>query len=311
MSTPHAPGAKLMDGGFFAARPLEYADLSETELLARLRELLTTGVHGLSFSAYLEGQGPDRQSVLGQAQVLDRLRIIAPHTRWVRTFSCTDGNEHAPRLAHSLGMKTMVGAWIGPDAAKNALEVEALIEVARAGHADLVAVGNEVLMRGELDVASLVGLIQQVKRALPGVPVGYVDAYYLFPMHPELVAACDYLPINCYPFWEKCPLDASLAYVEEMVRRVRAVAMGKPVIIAETGWPTAGSAEGPAVPSLENAARYALNLIPWSEREGVPLFWFSAFDEAWKVGKEGDCGAFWGFWTAGGDSKLGGLDRAP
>ena len=26
------------------------------------------------------------------------------------------------------------------------------------------------------------------------------------------------------------------------------------------------------------------------------VFWFAAFDEAWKVGAEGDVGAYWGLW---------------
>jgi glucan 1,3-beta-glucosidase len=296
--------AKLMDGGFDASGQLLFAELPADELLARLRQLLRDGIHGMSFSAYLEGQGPDQKTVLSEQQIRDRLKVIAPYTRWVRTFSCTDGNEHAPRVAHELGLKTMVGAWIGDDREKNAEEIAALIEVGRAGHADLIAVGNEVLLRGELPEGELLELIHQVKAALPGLPVAYVDAYFLFAQHPGLVDACDYLPINCYPFWEKCPLERSIVYVQEMVRRVRSVSHGKPIVIAETGWPTAGTPEGSAVPSLENAALYALNLIPWAAHEGLPLFWFSAFDEAWKVGKEGDCGAYWGFWDATGTLKF-------
>jgi glucan 1,3-beta-glucosidase len=304
MSRLHNQGAKLMDDGFVPSGALQYADLPAEDLYERLRQLLKDGIHGMSFSAYGEGQGPDLGTVLTEAQVRERLSWIAPHTRWVRTFSCTEGNEHAPRLAHEMGMKTMVGAWIGTDAAKNAEEIEALIEVGRQGHADLVAVGNEVLLRGEMSEAELAELLRQVKRALPDLPVGTVDAYFLFAQHPGLVDACDYLPINCYPYWEKCPLEQSIGYVHEMVNRVRAAGGGKPIVIAETGWPTAGTPEGPAVPSLENAARYALNLIPWASAAGIPLFWFSAFDEAWKVGREGDCGAYWGFWDANGRLKV-------
>ena len=34
----------------------------------------------------------------------------------------------------------------------------------------------------------------------------------------------------------------------------------------------------------------------WAQREDIELFWFSAFDEGWKVGVEGDVGATWGLW---------------
>ena len=88
-----------------------------------------------------------------------------------------------------------------------------------------------------------------------------------------------------------------------MIRQVKAVAGDKPVLIAETGWPTAGEPEKGAVCGPREAALYALNLIPWAARADVPLFWFSAFDEGWKIGAEGDAGACWGFWDADGAAK--------
>lgn len=292
-----------MDGGFRGSARFEGLDLSSSELAARVAALLESGVHGLCFSAYLPGQSPADHALLSAEQVRARLAIIAPHTRWIRTFSCSEGNELAPAIAHELGMKTLVGAWIDQDEARNEREIEAVIELARAGHCDLIAVGNEVLLRDELPEEAIIEAIERVKQAVPGVPVGYVDAYFLFAQRPRLVAACDFLPINCYPFWEKCPLDQSLGYVQQMVRMVQAVAGDKPIVIAETGWPTRGSAEGAATPGADESALYALNLIPWAAEADVPLFWFAAFDEAWKVGAEGDCGAYWGFWDAEGRPK--------
>lgn len=273
-------------------------ELSSDEVKARLRELLQDGLHGLCFSAYAPGQSPTDHFQLSPEQVRQRLELIAPYTQWIRTFSCYEGNEHAPAMAHELGLKTLVGAWLDDDTARNEEEIQAVIEQARAGHADLVAVGNEVLLRGELALESIVAAIRRVREAAPGVPVAYVDAYFQFVEHPALVEACDFLPINCYPFWEKCRLEWSAGYVQEMVRRVESIAGGKKVIVAETGWPTRGTPEGEAEPGVDNAALYALNLIPWATAANVPLFWFSAFDEAWKVSDEGDCGAYWGFWDA-------------
>lgn len=294
---------KLMDSAFEGGAPFEHLDLAGPELAARIRALLEEGLHGLCFSAYLPGQSPAAHSQLSAEQVRDRLKIIAPHTKWIRTFSCTEGNELAPAIAHELGMKTLVGAWIDNDEERNEQELSAVIELAQQGHADLIAVGNEVLLRGEMSEDAIIAALQRVKEACPGVPVGYVDAYFLFNEHPRLVEACDFLPINCYPFWERSPLEHSFGYVQEMVRRVKVQAGDKPVLIAETGWPTQGPPEGGAEPGMDNAARYALNLIPWADKASIPLFWFAAFDEAWKVGAEGDCGAYWGFWDAEGNMK--------
>lgn len=265
-------------------------------------QTLTQGVHGLCFSPYLDGQAPGSQ--VNEEQIRLRMQIMAPHAGWVRSFSCTGGNELIPKVAHELGLKTLVGAWLGTDAEINKREIEGVIAVARAGHADIVAVGNEVLLREDLSEDDLLAFIERVKTALPGVQVGYVDAYYLFEKHPRVTAACDVLLTNCYPFWEGCPLAQSLDYMQTMVRRVQAVAGGKSVIISETGWPDLGSAFHGSIPSRAGAMRYFVDTVNWAQQNDVPIFYFAAFDEAWKVGAEGDVGAYWGLWDKDGYPKF-------
>lgn len=278
---------------------LTVAELDALE--AAFRTVLKQGAHGLCFSPYLDGQGPGSQ--VDEAQIRARMQIIRASTRWVRSFSCTDGNELIPRIAHEFGLKTLVGAWLGTDRAINEREIEGVIAVARAGHADIVAVGNEVMLREDLTEDELIGYLQRVKDALPGVKVGYVDAYYLFEKHPRITAVCDVLLTNCYPFWEGCPLDQAIAYMQSMVQRTLAVAGGKPVIISETGWPDKGTAFHGAVPSRVGAMRYFVDTNAWAQRDGVDVFYFAAFDEAWKVGAEGDVGAYWGLWDKDGAPK--------
>lgn len=272
------------------------------ELLKEVQRTLQKTTHGMCFSPYLEGQSPGDH--VSEQQIRDRLTTIQAHTRWIRTFSCTDGHEHTPRIAHELGLKTLVGAWLGTDEAINAREIAGVIEVARAGHADLVAVGNEVLLREDMSVEVLISYIRQVKEALPDIPVGYVDAYYLFEKHPEVTAVCDVLLTNCYPFWEGCPREEAIAYMQSMFRRTKAVAAGKRVIISETGWPHVGTSFHGAVPSMKGAMQYFLETCNWADAEQLENFYFSAFDEAWKVGAEGDVGAYWGLWDKDGHPKF-------
>lgn len=265
-------------------------------------QTLAGGVHGLCFSPYLDGQAPGSQ--VSAEQIKARLQIMAPHARWVRSFSCTDGNELIPGIARELGLKTLVGAWLGTDAEINEREIEGVIAVARAGHADIVAVGNEVLLREDLSEEELLSFIDRVKQAIPGVKIGYVDAYYLFEKHPRITAACDVLLTNCYPFWEGCPREQALDYMQTMVRRVQAVAGGKPVIVSETGWPDRGSAFHGSVPSRTGAMRYFVDTVTWAQQAEIDMFYFAAFDEAWKVGAEGDVGAYWGLWDKEGQPKF-------
>lgn len=295
------PGQPFSKGGTHSAAPLVLPADAHQDLLQAFQARLHSGTHGLCFSPYLDGQGPG--TVLQEQQIRARLQTIAPHTRWVRSFSCTDGNELIPQVAHALGLKTLVGAWLGTDLAINEREIEGLIAVARAGHADLVAVGNEVMLREDLSEEALIAYIQRVKAALPGVRVGYVDAYYVFELHPRITEVCDVLLANCYPFWEGCPLEQALAYMQSMVRRTQAVAQGKQVIISETGWPNQGSNFWGAVPAVDAAMRYFVDTCDWAEKEGLAVFYFAAFDEAWKIGAEGDVGAYWGLWDKNAEPK--------
>jgi GPH family glycoside/pentoside/hexuronide:cation symporter len=301
---PSAPRIPVLAGAPEATpdgTPQQLSPQELADLQGEFAEILQSGVHGLCFSPYVGAQAPG--SLVDEAQIRTRLGIIRPYTRWVRSFSCTDGHERTPRIAHELGLKTLVGAWLGTDREINEREIAGAIEVARAGHADILAVGNEVLLREDMPEDELLAYIERVKRAVPGVPVGYVDAYYLFERHPRVTAACDVVLTNCYPFWEGCPREQAIAYMQSMYRRTVDVAAGKKVIISETGWPHTGSAFHGAVPSVEGAMRYFVDTYRWARQDGVEVFYFEAFDEAWKVGAEGDVGAYWGLWDKDGQPK--------
>lgn len=275
--------------------------LSTDDLHALVRKILEDKIHGLSFSPYTEGQGPG--TIITESQIRERLSVIAPHVRWIRTFSCTDGHELIPAIAREMGLKTLAGIWLDNDLETNERELENAVRVAQEGNVDVLGVGNEVLLRGDLTEDQLLDYIERAKAALPGVDIGYVDAYFEFVDHPRITEACTVLLANCYPFWEGCPAEHALLYMKEMYRRVQDVANGKRIIVSETGWPNIGTAEGGAVPSYENAIKYFVDSCRWAEEDGIELFYFSSFDEAWKVDAEGDVGAYWGLWDKNGNLK--------
>jgi len=278
----------LAGGADFAGKPRE-------ELHDLFMTVLNDGMHGLCFSAYEDEQKPG--SVLSENQIRRRMKIMQPYTKWVRSFSCIEGNELIPKIAKEFGLKTLVGAWLGKDPEKNEQEISALIELAKEGYVDIAAVGNEVLYREDLTENELLDFINRVKEAIPQIPVGYVDAYYEFSVRPKITEACDVILANCYPFWECCHADYSLMYMKQMYSQaLKAGGSTKQVIITETGWPSKGENYKGAQPSHENALKYFINTQLWSKEENIDIFYFSSFDESWKVGAEGDVGAYWGIW---------------
>lgn len=279
---------------------VDYEGKTTEELKALFRRVLDNGMHGIGFSPYVEGQEPGDQ--ITEEQIRRRMEIIKPHTKWIRSFSCTDGNELIPKIAKEYGIHTLVGAWLGDDDEINHKEVENLIKVTEAGYVDIAAVGNEVMYRGDLTEEELLAYIYKVKEAIPGTQVGYVDAYYEFAHRPQITEACDVVLANCYPYWEGCHCDYSLLYMKDMFNKAVQAGNGKKVIISETGWPSQGTSLHGAEPSDENFMKYFINTQKWSEEENIEIFYFSSFDESWKVGAEGDVGAYWGIWDK--DEKL-------
>jgi len=279
---------------------LSYEGATIESLRALFRNVLSSGMHGIGFSPYIEGQKPG--DIIIEEQIRRRMEIIQPYTQWVRSFSCTEGNELIPKIAKEYGIKTLVGAWLGNDDKINQQEVENLIKISKEGYVDIATVGNEVMLRGDLTEDELISFINKVKQSIPGIPVGYVDAYFEFEVKPRITAACDVVLANCYPYWEGCHIDYSLLYMKEMYNKAIRAAKGKPVIISETGWPSQGTNFGAAMPSDENFIKYFINTQKWSKEDNVDIFYFSSFDESWKVGAEGDVGAYWGLWDK--DEKL-------
>lgn len=273
---------------------VDFKEMSTEKLEKLWKDALEKGMHGLCFSMYEDGQKPG--DIITEEQVRRRIEIIKPYTKWIRSFSCIEGNEHIPRIAKEYGIKTLVGAWLGDDPELNKLEIESLIDLGNKGYVDIAAVGNEVMYRQDLSEDELLDFMYQVKERLPNIPIGYVDAYYEFSHRPRITEACDVILSNCYPYWEGCDIDHSLAHMQAMYGEAAHAGNGKKVIITETGWPSEGGSLRGAFASAENAMKYFINAQVWSSKENIEMFYFSSFDESWKVGAEGDVGAYWGLW---------------
>ena len=138
----------LPKAGYTEHLGIDFDKISKDELNQLWLETVQNGMHGLCFSIYEDGQSPG--DVITKEQVKRRMQIIKPYTDWVRSFSCIEGNEHVPVVAKELGIKTLVGAWLGSDMDLNKKEIDGLIKLAQDGYVDIAAVGNEVMYRGDL-----------------------------------------------------------------------------------------------------------------------------------------------------------------
>ena len=268
-------------------------------------------LYGLNFSPYVGRQDPNAGATVDSVQIRERLQLLVPggqrDSDWIRTFGVSGGLELVPRIAHELGFKTAVGAWLGPDLDANAREISTLIRLINADFVDLAIVGSETLVRGDLTSSQLVNYIDRVRRATErkGIPVTTADRYGQLLDNPDVIAASSVVMPNYYPYWEGVDIADAIPILHSWHLRMLAAAGNKAIIVSESGWPSDGDSLGDADPSPENAAKYFLDFVSWARAEKVNYFYFEALDQPWKAAYEGAVGAHWGIRDQAGVLKEG------
>ena len=235
-------------------------------------------LYGMCFSPYMDGQNPNWNSPVTEKQIQNRLTIITDHTQWIRTFGCDDNLKPTGRIAHTLGLKTAIGAWIGDDPIENEKQISNLITIAKAGDVDIAVVGNERILYYENkwstrpDETELISIIARVKQEIPSINVTTAEPWHIWQDHPNLINAVDVLFVNIYPFHENQPLGNAIQFTEEKYNLVHNLAGSKQVVISEMGWPSEGNSLGNSVPSMENAIYYFHNATEWAEYNNIHIF---------------------------------------
>ncbi len=245
------------------------------------------------YGPFRDGQSPHTGIYPSEQQIQEDLSLVQPFVQAIRTYGTARILKEIPRIAKERGIACLAGAWISRNTADNQSEIQNLIAIAQAGQAQKIAVGNEVLLRGDLAKEELIALIQQVKQAV-SVPVSTGEIYPTWLANPDLADACDYLLVHIHPYQEGIPVEESLERVESIYRQLRAAYPNKPIVIGEVGWPSDGQTEGQAVPNPVNQRRFVRQVVEWAKANGVEVYIFELFDEKWKIADEGPVGAHWG-----------------
>ncbi len=216
----------------------------------------------INFSPYLDGQNPNWGSVVSEQQLRDRLKIIAPYVKGIRSFGSTQGLENLARIAkQEFGLKTAIGAWLSANTYANDHEMSNLITAAKAGYVDIAIIGSEVLLRNDLSESDLLNYLAKFKAAVPNIPITTADVYNVLLAHPNLLAASDVVFANYYPYWEGKQIKDAVAFVHANHLAVITQAGGKQVYVSETGWPSDGNTIGSAVPNADNAVYFFKDIV--------------------------------------------------
>jgi exo-beta-1,3-glucanase (GH17 family)/cellulose synthase/poly-beta-1,6-N-acetylglucosamine synthase-like glycosyltransferase len=262
-------------------------------------------IQGFSFSPYRAGQSPFEGRLPSVAEIDADLTLLAGKTHAVRTYSMEGTLAEIPRLARRHGINVALGAWIDARLANNESEVERLIEVAAANRHNVVRaiVGNETLLRGDVDEAQLSAYLDRVRATL-GIPVSTAEPWHVWLKHRSLADHVDYLAVHMLPYWEGVDLDVAVEYVVRRVVELERAFPGKPIVIAEVGWPSNGRTRHAAVASDANEAIFLRRFLARAATEDYVYYVMEAFDQPWKRVSEGAVGAYWGVYDGEREAKF-------
>jgi glucan 1,3-beta-glucosidase len=256
----------------------------------------------VSYAPFRDGQTPlNPEVVVSAEQIREDLIEVAMISRCVRTYSVDNGLDKIPELASQVGLKVLLGVWIGNNPVKNAQLVGTAVSLAR-NYPDTVTamiVGNEVLLHGDMTPSDLRELLLSVK-ARVNVPVTYADVWEYWLRYREIQDAVDFVTVHVIPYWEDIPTRAegAAAHVAAIHKRVSLAFPGKEVLIGETGWPSMGRMREGALPSRINQARVISEILEVAKRDNFRVNLIEAFDASWKRYWEGTVGGNWGLFDA-------------
>ncbi|MCB5187548.1 beta-1,6-glucan synthase [Methylobacillus caricis] len=245
-------------------------------------------------------------SVVGKMRIEKDLALLSERFDCVRTYSVNQGLDYVPEAAAKLGLKVLLGAWIGYTKLQNDAEFNLAVDLANR-YPDTVKgliIGNEVLLRKEQTEDVILAYLEEAQRRTE-VPVTYADVWEFWLKHPRLEQAVDYITVHVLPYWEDDPqsVDNALQHAEAVMNKLSST-FTKPLFIGETGWPSVGKHRNASVPSQVNQARYLREFIQVAHDKGWNYNMIEAMDQPWKRVLEGTVGGYWGLYNTDLESKF-------
>jgi cellulose synthase/poly-beta-1,6-N-acetylglucosamine synthase-like glycosyltransferase/exo-beta-1,3-glucanase (GH17 family) len=292
----------------------------------------------VSYSPYTRWQDPERGDRPTVEQIRSDLRLLSPYTRTVRTYTSTRGLEVVPAIAAEFGTKVTLGIWlerfrdkktneiIEEKRERNEREIQQAIALAkRYSNVNAIVVGNESVLRDEVDVDDLIEIIKRVKRQVP-VPVTTGETHDVWrglytaeagesedsaqkkreqrvDNAARLAASVDFIAAHILPYWDGRPVRQAVDFTITTYDELRRIYPGKRIVIAEFGWPSAGYNMHSADPGRIEQAMVIRSFIARADSYGIDYNIIEAIDQPHKT-NEGGVGAYWGLFDSSRDAKF-------
>ncbi len=258
----------------------------------------TGKINGFAFSPYQRYQNPIKQIYPTAAELEADIKLLSRYSDHLRTYSSLE-NPMVPALAKKYNMKVLVGAWLDHRRQRNDDELSALIDATRANdNINAVMVGNEVLLRDDMGVDSLIGYLDRV-RAQVKVPVSTAEPWHIWLKYPQLAKHVDFITVHLLPYWEGYPRKDAVG-LQVLARYYELVSAfpGKHILIGEVGWPSSGDRKQGATASVADEALFIRQWLNVAAQRNIDYYLMESFDQPYKEPIEGRAGSYWGVFGA-------------
>nr|POF15163.1 putative family 17 glucosidase scw4 [Quercus suber] len=300
---------------YFLSQPLSFdpcsrCSLAHQKTLANMKSVIlglatlysigsAQAQQGIAYSPYHSDSSCKTQDEVNND--FDVIYNNGPATPLIRTYGM-ECNQVAMVLSaiRSHGSQSQIFAGID-DPTNPEPEIQAMISAANGDWSlfNTVSVGNEGIQNQRYTIDQLSSGLGQVKSELSGAgyngPVVTVDVFAVYYDQPSLCNVGDHVAVNCHPYFDGgVTFDQAGAFVTDQHQKVMDTCGGKQVVITESGWPSQGSTNRNAVPSLSNQQTAVSSLRNAFPNSG-DLILFTSFNDYWKQDNTGlGVEHFWG-----------------
>lgn len=210
------------------------------------------------------------------------------------------GPQNVGNACKDNGLKIILGVYIeasGLSPAWSQVDTLAAWGKGQWDMVEMVVVGNEAIFNGWTDAGSLAGFINKARTTLQAAgyngPVTTSDTVASIQANADtLCPALDVVAANIHPFFNM-DIDAAGAgaFVSSQLSLLAGLCGSKAAYNLETGWPSAGDANGKAVPGFVEQKTAIASI---AAAAGSKSAFFSFENDAWKSPGSLGVEQFWG-----------------
>ena len=246
----------------------------------------------------------DTKKQVSEATIDQDLAIIAKRFRCVRTYTSLYGMDAVPKIAQKYGLTVVLGVWISSDLMENMHDLQTALAVAKSPAVTHILIGNEALFFNIVS-PKYIYLYLEYAHSQTNKPISTGEIVSTWNQYKKLADLSDFIAIHIFPYWNNIPIEHAFEYLQGEYHLMEEVFPGKPIFVAETGWPSNGVDHGPSEATLLNQAIYVRGVSKYLEGRNIRYNIIEAFDQPWKIfGTEKHAGGSFGVFDNDGREKF-------